>query len=531
MEKRMIIAIALSLLVLVSFQVIAPREQRVTPIDEMSYDKKPDKQAALPSRETAKRETTLDPREEKTTLIQTAKHDLVFSDKGGSLKKISLRQVDQDVLTEDLYEQEDPGNRIFALRTPFLEGLDTAYYTIDQKRRQIVYTYTEPTWLEISKTYTFPENSYAIKVKIGIKNLTGRRIDLPYSLVGPGGILRVSQVSGRNFVEAATLVDGKVWKVSKPKGRQERSGIIGWTAVKNRYFAMVLKPFDSVNSVSVRDLGNQEPITEFNISKVSLSPDQEKTREYVFYAGPLSIEPLSEVSEDLISVIDYGFFGGVSKGLLSVLRFFHTWTKNWGVSIILLTLLINIVLFPLAMKSFASMHQMKKIQPHIQKLKDLHKDNPQKLNKETMELYKKYNVNPLGGCLPLLLQMPIFIALYQGLIRSVELKGAGFLWIKDLSLPDAVPIPFSLPLVGNSLNILPLLMVVMMVVQQRITQGASAAGLSKEQEGQQKIMMMAMPLIFGFMFYNMPSGLVLYWLMNTVIMSLGQGLISRRMAD
>jgi YidC/Oxa1 family membrane protein insertase len=219
----------------------------------------------------------------------------------------------------------------------------------------------------------------------------------------------------------------------------------------------------------------------------------------------------------------------VSKLLLSALRLFHQWTRNWGVAIILLTLLINAILFPLTKKSVVSMHQMKKIQPHMQKLKELHKDNPQKLNKEMMELYKKYNVNPLSGCLPLLLQMPVFISLYQGLIRSIELKGAHFLWVKDLSRPDAVPLPFSLPFIGASINILPLIMIGMMVVQQKISQGAQTAALSDEQASQQKMMMAVFPLVFGFLFYNMPAGLVLYWLTNTILMTTEQKILGKRM--
>lgn len=165
------------------------------------------------------------------------------------------------------------------------------------------------------------------------------------------------------------------------------------------------------------------------------------------------------------------------------------------------------------------------------KLKELHKDNPHKLNKETMELYKKYNVNPLGGCLPMLLQMPIFIALYQGLMRSIELKGAHFLWIKNLARPEAVPLPFSLPVIGASINILPLLMVGMMVIQQKISQGSTTEGTTPEQAKQQKMMMMFMPIIFGFLFYQMPSGLVLYWLTNTVLMTAEQIFIVKRTGE
>jgi len=237
---------------------------------------------------------------------------------------------------------------------------------------------------------------------------------------------------------------------------------------------------------------------------------------------------MAEFEYGFEETIDYGWFGVISKGLLTVLRFFRKWTGNWGVAIILLTLLVNLISFPLTKKSFVSMHRMKNVQPHIQKLKDLHKDNPQKLNKEMMELYKKYNVNPFGGCLPMLMQIPIFIALYQGLIKAVQLKGAHFLWIQDLAKPDAVNLPFSLPLIGAHMNILPVMMVVMMFFQQKI-QGAAAA-MSPEQASQQKMMLVAMPVFFGFLFYNMPSGLVLYWLTNTILMTGEQLFLKKTMS-
>ena len=126
-----------------------------------------------------------------------------------------------------------------------------------------------------------------------------------------------------------------------------------------------------------------------------------------------------------------------------------------------------------------------------------------------------------------MLQMPVFIALYQGLIRSVELKGASFLWIKDLARPDAVQIPFSLPVVGASINILPLLMVVMMFFQQKISQGATTAAMTDDQAGQQKMMMVVFPVMFGFLFYNMPAGLVLYWLTNTILMTSEQKIMGK----
>jgi YidC/Oxa1 family membrane protein insertase len=166
-----------------------------------------------------------------------------------------------------------------------------------------------------------------------------------------------------------------------------------------------------------------------------------------------------------------------------------------------------------------SMKEMQILQPKVEELRKAYKDNPQKMNKEIMELYREHKVNPMGGCLPLLLQMPIFFALYNALMRSVVLKGAKFLWIQDLSEPDRlIVLSKSLPLLGNELNILPIIMALGMFVQQKIS-SASASGASAEQ---QKIMLIIMPVMFGFIFYRMPAGLVLYWFVNSTLMLIFQ---------
>lgn len=161
------------------------------------------------------------------------------------------------------------------------------------------------------------------------------------------------------------------------------------------------------------------------------------------------------------------------------------------------------------------MKEMQLLQPKIDALRKELKDNPQRLNKEIMELYKEHKVNPLGGCLPLLLQMPIFFALYQALIRSAALRGAHFLWIKDLSAPDKLfTLKNSIPFLGNQINILPILMAIGMFVQQKI----SSVKATGEAAQQQKMMSIIMPVMFGVIFYQMPSGLVLYWLVNSMLM-------------
>ncbi len=530
MEKRLIIALALSFLVLFGFQKIgkknAPIQQTPTYATTQSQSRGTSvpEAATAPSRALAREEEK--PADENQTRINTEKFQLTFSDAGGTLKELALVEYVEEGAPEVLLSVEYPAQRPFALRSALVEGLDRKAYQMIRGDGFLEYRLVEEDWLEVTKRFTFHKTADYIEAAISIKNISPRRTAFAYTISGPNGIKQTSKVSGRNFTEADALVDGKMWKAKSLKGQQEREGIISWVALKNRYFTAIMKPFNAPRAVIFKETKKKKIVTTLTSRTFSLNAGETSTDTYLFYAGPLSEARLGAVNEELKQIVDYGFFGGISKKLLLVLRFFHKIVKNWGLAIILLTLLINAILFPLTMKSFTSMHQMKKIQPHMQKLKELHKDNPQKLNKEMMALYKTYNVNPLGGCLPMLLQMPIFISLYQGLIRSVELKGAGFLWIKDLAQPDGVPMPFGLPVIGNSINILPLLMVVAMFFQQKFSQGSTPA--TGDQASQQKMMMFMFPLFFGFLFYKMPSGLVLYWLTNTILMSSEQAWISKR---
>jgi len=238
---------------------------------------------------------------------------------------------------------------------------------------------------------------------------------------------------------------------------------------------------------------------------------------------------LAALNVGLGEIVSYGFFGGISVFLLSVLSAVNSVVHNWGVSIIVVTMLINLILFPLTKKSFHSMQKMQEVQPHMEQLRKLHKDNPQKLNKEMAELYRQYNVNPFGGCLPMLLQLPIFVAFYQALMKSIELKGAHFLWIKDLSSPDALfAFPQTLPFLGSHFNLLPIITVIVMFFQQRMSTAHTGKHASSEMAKQQKFMAMFFPIFFGFILYSFPSGLVLYWLTNSILMMSEQMLIRRQ---
>jgi YidC/Oxa1 family membrane protein insertase len=239
--------------------------------------------------------------------------------------------------------------------------------------------------------------------------------------------------------------------------------------------------------------------------------------EISLYLGSQAEKSLKAVG--LESIINYGFFHGIGWGLAWILSVFYALVKNWGVSIILFAIFVYFLLFPFTMKSTKAMKRMAELQPNIEELRKKYKDNPQKLNKEILELYRKYKINPLGSCLPLLFQFPIFIALYQVLLRFVELKGVSFLWIKDLTLPDrAIKLPFPPPI--DYLNILPIIIAVLGLLQQKLT---TASSLSKDQ----KSMGLIFSVLMGVIFYNFPASLNLYWVIQNLLTFIYQLRISK----
>ncbi|NUM36624.1 MAG: membrane protein insertase YidC [Candidatus Brocadiae bacterium] len=261
---------------------------------------------------------------------------------------------------------------------------------------------------------------------------------------------------------------------------------------------------------------------------IVLEPGQKVRLPFTFHIS--SKEYLSTVDKSYKGKInDYGFFGGISHILLWILDFFYRIFQNYGVAIIFLTLLIKGALFPVTRKQQVSMQKyqkkMKIFQPQMKKLQEKYKNDKQKLNQEIMALYKQHDINPIpvAGCLPIFLQLPIFIGLYQALYYSIQLRQASFLWMQDLSQPDKImPFGMDVPLLGDYLNILPIVMTVIWVLQQKFAPKPE----DPQMQQQQKIFMF-MSVIFGFMFYQVASGLVLYWLVMNLISILEQEFIKR----
>jgi len=375
--------------------------------------------------------------------------------------------------------------------------------------------------VKVTKNFEFSDG-YSADLKIRFENTTDAPLEMSYEfLVGSGVAPRHSidsqYIEANFFSEADGKKSLKHLKESRSGKQVQSSSAVRWVSIKDRHFSVIVKPKaeDSMTGL-VRGLGGHDFSASLVSSKRTLAPRTSFEEELLLYVGPNELDDLLPLGlEDLVN---FGKFDPIGKLFVGALELLQKICRSYGLAIIALTAFINLVLFPLTRVSYMSMKRMQLIQPQMNKLREHHKKNPDKLNKEMMELYKKHKVNPFGGCIPMIVQIPIFIALYVALSKSVILINSKFLWIKDLSSPDRVYLPFSVPFAGNYIHLLPLLMVAAMAVQQKFTQ-IKMENQDPAMQTQQKMMAVMMPVIFGFVFYQMPSGLVLYWLTNTLIMS------------
>ena len=296
--------------------------------------------------------------------------------------------------------------------------------------------------------------------------------------------------------------------------------------IKSRHFSSILKPSgrtfysSHVEGYSKTDFGSYLLSDEITVNSGESWHD-----EFLLYIGPNRLDDMEPFG--LGRVVNFGKLDPICKLLIGGMELIYKVVRNYGLAIILLTVFINVLLMPLTKTSFMSMRRMQLVQPEMAKIREKHKGDSSKLNQEMMALYKKHKVNPMGGCFPMILQMPVFISLYVALSKSTELLGSKFLWIKNLAAPDNVHLPFSLPYLGDSIHILPLVMMVAMVLQQKVST-ANMPQADPNMARQQKFMMILMPIFFGFIFYPMPSGLVIYWLTNTVVMTSYQGFLKKQ---
>lgn len=387
--------------------------------------------------------------------------------------------------------------------------------------------------VELDQSYQLREGQPALEMAFTWKNPTARPISIHPAIWMGGETVDFAHKEDARLVECTVLEEtGKI--LHRPfhqLGTLEKpvrfAGGLSWLALKGKYFSIVMAPAAGTAQEALFYRTSRGEIRSALVMAPQEIPAGGEVRQNVIvYIGPNNSEILGAAHRGMEKLVAGGIMAAIGQILLSILNGIHSVVRNYGLAIILLTLLVNLCLFPLTAKSMKSMKGLQQLQPKIQKLKETHKNSPEKMNQETLKLYREHKVNPLGGCLPMVLQMPVFIALYQTLVRSVELRGADFLWIRDLSAPDSFwRLPWGIPFIGSHVNLLPLLMIAAMVWQQKLSAKKTTATLSPNDP--QKMMATIMPVMFGVLFYHLPAGLVLYWLTNTLIMATYQSQLMR----
>ena len=454
--------------------------------------------------------------------VTTDVFDIAIDLYGGDIVRVALPQFPKTMENPEVpFLLIDPRNA-YAAQSGLIgpNGTDQAatrprftaprstYEMGDADSLRVSLSHTQPDATEIVKNFYFQRGEYLLRVDYEINN----RSNSTWQGALFTQIKRDSQkpvTSDGGFMGLQPFVGGATRSVDDPYTKLEFEDIAeesykahveaGYMAMVQHYFVGAWVPEKQAgNTYQARKLSGRD-VYFFGITSplISIAPGSTDTLSALFYAGPKDQYKLAEIAEGLNLTLDYGFLWWLAQPLFYMLTFFHGLVGNWGFAIILLTIVVKAILYPLSAASFRSMAKMRKLQPEMQRLKERHEGDAQKRTQEMMGLYKKEGVNPLGGCLPILLQMPVFLALYWALMESVELRQAPFIfWVKDLSAMD----PYF---------VLPILMGISMFLTQRLN--------PEPPDPIQARVFKLMPIMFTFFFLWFPSGLVLYWLVNNLL--------------
>jgi YidC/Oxa1 family membrane protein insertase len=418
-----------------------------------------------------------------------------------------------------------------------LDGLDQAVFSADLKAdnlsvkeglQKVTFSWTSRQNVKIEKTYSFLPDSYIIGLDVTVKNGSDRNIQDKLYVALRGSLPKDSRVYG--FEGPSAFINDKLEEVDIDDiaDKNTYSGSLKWVAVQDRYFMTSIIP-DHAEEATMRLYAQDNHLIEAQyLNPVSdIRSGTQYSYQYSLFFGPRSMKILGEIGHDLSKALNFGFFDIIAKPCVWLMNILYSVIPNYGIAIIILTLLIKIILWPLGSKSYKSMSEMKKIQPLMKEIREKYKDDKKKMNEEVMGLYRTYKINPLGGCLPMVVQLPVFFALYRMLYQAIELRHAPFfLWIDDLSAPDRLGnfaidhIPFMEPPYG--IPVLTIIMGASMLLQQKMSPPMGDPTQAK--------MMMFMPVIFTVIFINFSSGLVLYWLVNNILSIAQQYYIQKKFA-
>ncbi len=532
MEKRTLLAIVLSVAVVFLYQIFfapkpapqyAENDQAAVTQDSAPIETTV---AAAPSAmkpEPGKAVLTTAGTEsevEKEIIVETTLYRAVFTNRGGTLRSFQLKNFRTSLEEEaGLIElvslmphmplplsHSFVDSSILVPRGDFYEAdRSSINLSADDTSAALTFQRTYPGMIRIEKTYTFRYDQYAIQLDTRVINLSPSTLQQNATLAwfhhdDPSEEKDSWSHDGPIFYKNKSV---EVIKLKDLKAEEHHSPDISWAGYESKYFISAIIPRNpALTSLTLERDDRNTVSVQLKGPKTVIPANQDGLFSYTLYLGPKDYAIMKALNVGLENAIDFGsWIKWLTMPLLLVLKFIFNYVHNYGIAIIILTILIKIIFWPLGNKSYKSMKEMQKLQPKILELREKYKDDKAKLSQETMALYKTHKVNPLGGCLPILIQIPVFFGLYKVLLYAIELRHSPFFfWIQDLSAKD----PY---------YITPIVMGATMFIQQKMTPTMG--------DPMQAKIMLFMPVIFTFLFLNFPSGLVLYWLFNNII-SIGQ---------
>ncbi len=525
--KRLIMALALSLIVLFGWSYLFPPEEpKAPPAPAVQTGGQP--AAKLEPGAAAKAEAapaSAPASQARKISVKTPLFSARFSSQGGVLERFDLVRYRQAIAKDSaLIDMVGDAARDRSALGVVLQSAD-----------QEIHTWNSPNWtadggdvelkpgekktltfkgeaggLKLERRLSLSADSYLITEELLLTNpgqaAVNGRVAFTVATQGlsPQGEgedkynpTRIAYGPAKGGFEEVTSLEDMEKKGVKPEGK------VNWGAIESNYFLIAILP--GAEDAQLNGLHKSQVFNLAVSQAASIEPGQTKTLKCSYYMGPADRAILATMPNKLADAVDFGWFHLIAVPLLHLLNWFYQYVHNYGVAVILLTVLIKIIFWPLSQKSYKSMEQMKRLQPMLAKLREKYADDKERMNTEIMALYKTYKVNPAGGCLPMVVQIPVFFGLYKALLGSIELRHASFIdrvpftdlvWLADLSVKD----PY---------YVTPLIMGATMFIQQKMTPSGGDPTQAK--------IMLLMPVVFTFMFLNFPAGLVIYWLVNNVL--------------
>jgi YidC/Oxa1 family membrane protein insertase len=580
MDKRSLLAIALTFVILIGWQAlfVAPKQRELAKqrITELREKQRADSIAAL-QEGTAKADTLSTASTDDTLraapanagafligggeappariTVTTGTMTVVLSSTGGEIESVTFNAFrKKDGSAVELVPAGSGGGLAIGLLQggewkklsrlgfeAFVDGApvaDSSHVVLGEGRdtAQVLFRRAGPAGEYVEKRLTFSRSGYAVGLSVAIAREGTMVHTGAYSLGWESGMASTESSSRLDHMKFAALgmVGGELYQASAAKfskeTRRSYDGTVVWAGARTKYFlSALITAKENRSSGTLALLGDRSTnYVGYSIAYPFRGDPRRVEDSFTWYVGPLDMKALKPYGIGLEKTIDLGRLRFMSVGILKLMVWMERFIPNYGVVIIILSILTKLLFYRLTHKSFKAMKDMQRIQPRLKEIQEKYKGDRDRQNKEVMKLYKEAGVSPLGGCLPLVLQMPVFIALYNVLSNTIELRSAPFVsWINDLSMPDTLfHWKASIPFIGNEFHLLPILMGGAMMYQSKM--GGSPTG-DAVPAAQTKMMTYLMPIIFTIFFYGMPSGLVIYWLVNNVLSIVQQYFVQKEL--